>query len=408
MSTISSARRVLLVDGAITAALWLALALPLARTNVFTLRFGGNLNSPGALLLSTAIILPLIWRRHRTVDAAVVMAVVCVAQLAAGVPALPANLAVLLMLYTLASVGPRWASWGGLILAVVAAPLASIQLSVRNGVDPGTVIVILVASATIVVLPWLLGRLTRANRRSLEQARDRADRLEREQAQERALAQAEERTRIAREMHDIVAHSLSVMIAQADGGRYAAPAHPEAAVAALEAIAEQGRDALGEMRRLLDIQRTEHDGDTVETRPTPGIADIQAQVDSARNAGLSVQFEVHGQPRRALPAGAELAAYRVVQESLTNAIKHAGPAAAVQLAVRWRSDGLEIDVVDDGRGAASRVMDRPASAEAGAHSAGHGLRGMRERVAMYGGVFAAGPRSGGGFRVRADIPYEET
>ena len=195
-------------------------------------------------------------------------------------------------------------------------------------------------------------------------------------------------------MHDIVAHSLSVVIAQADGARYAAAQDPILAVSALGTISETGRGSLREMRRLLGVLRG--DG-AAPTRPLPTLDDVPALLDAVRRSGLVVAFDRGGVPRRALPAGAELTAYRIVQESLTNVLKHAGPQAAASVVERWTGRGLELDVADDGRGAAADA----------APGDGQGLRGMAERVALYDGSVDAGPLPGGGFRVRAFIPYTE-
>ncbi|MGO1321049.1 MAG: sensor histidine kinase, partial [Galactobacter sp.] len=178
------------------------------------------------------------------------------------------------------------------------------------------------------------GYLVRARRLTQQALADRAERLEAEQEQERALAAADERRRIAREMHDVVAHSLSVVIAQADGARYAAAADPEVAPKTLGTIASTAREALKEMRSLLGVLRTADDEAAPKT-PAPDLSAVPQLVENVRASGLSLQFHRIGQPRRKLPAGAELAAYRAVQEALTNVLKHAGSEALAALTMTW-------------------------------------------------------------------------
>jgi signal transduction histidine kinase len=207
------------------------------------------------------------------------------------------------------------------------------------------------------------------------------------------LAATAERARIARELHDVVAHSLSVVIAQADGGRYAGKNDPEAATGALEAIAATGRQALTDMRSLLGVLR---DGGGEEYAPQPDVGSIPALVEDVRASGLDVDLLVEGEPQP-MPAGPQLAAYRIVQESLTNVLKHAGPASRAWVRLQWRPDALELSVLDDGRGASAAMVD--------SDGGGQGLRGMWERASLHGGRLDAGPRTGGGFGVHAALPY---
>ncbi len=217
-----------------------------------------------------------------------------------------------------------------------------------------------------------------------------------EAAAARALAASDERARIAREMHDVVAHTLTVVVAQSDGGRFAAEKDPAAARRALETIAEVSRAALTEMRGLLGVLR-ETDADA-ELGPQPSLEDIPALVASVRAGGLDVSYVTTGTPRP-LPIGAGLAVYRIVQEALTNVLKHAGPKVTAYAQLRWLPDALEITVSDDGRGAAARA--------AAAAARGTGIEGMRERATIFGGTLTAGPRRGGGFVVRARLPLTE-
>jgi signal transduction histidine kinase len=222
---------------------------------------------------------------------------------------------------------------------------------------------------------------------------ERAQLLDVERDQEMRLAATTERARIARELHDVVAHSLSVVIAQADGGRYAGKADPEAATGALEAIAATGRQALTDMRALLGVLR---DGGGEEYAPQPDVEAIPALVEDVRASGLDVDLITEGTPR-SLPAGPQLAAYRIVQESLTNVLKHAGPAGRAWVRLQWRDDALELSVLDDGRGASAAMVD--------ADGDGQGIRGMVERAQLHGGRLEAGPRHSGGFGVHAALPY---
>ncbi len=187
----------------------------------------------------------------------------------------------------------------------------------------------------------------------------------------------------------MVAHHVSVMVVQADGAGYALRSDPDRAAAALKAISCTGRQALTEMRRLLGVLRSA--GDQAQLAPMPGLGELRELLDQAREAGLGVAYTLTGTPRE-LPEGAELAAYRVVQEALTNTRKHAGLAATAAVTLRYEPDGLIVEVTDDGMAATA--------SDAG----GHGLAGMRERIAMYGGTVEAGPLAGGGFSVVARLP----
>ncbi|MQA36419.1 sensor histidine kinase, partial [Modestobacter roseus] len=202
-----------------------------------------------------------------------------------------------------------------------------------------------------VVAAWALGDLRRARVLRIAGLEERARLLEMEHQQEMRLAAQAERARIAREMHDVVAHSLSVVIAQADGGRYAGQADPAAATEALEQISATGRQALTDMRTLLGVLR---EGDGQEFAPQPDVAAIDHLVADVGASGLDVDLLVEGSPQP-MPTGAQLAAYRIVQESLTNVLKHAGPAGKAWVRLHWRPDSLELSVLDDGRGAAAAI-----------------------------------------------------
>ena len=354
---------------------------------------------PWLFLLSCSLLLPLAWRRTRPAVAAGVVILVGLIQWTAGAEPVADQIAVPLVIYATAAYGPAWASRTVLVAGLV----GGVMLTTReysNGVESGIMGLTIGALYTVliwmlVLVSWTLGDLTRVRRLQLQALEDRTRRMEVEQLQERKLAAADERSHIAREMHDIVAHSLSVIITQADGARYAAAAKPELATEALATIAATGRDSLGEMRRLLGILRSDEDS---PTRPQPRLSDLDELLLGFRAASLQVGFEQVGTPRRPLPAGAELTAYRIIQESLTNVMKHAGPKATANVTLAWQGRGVQLDIVDDGRGAAA---DPPAA------GGGNGLRGMGERVSLYDGSLTAGPEQGGGFRVSAFIPYSE-
>ena len=274
-----------------------------------------------------------------------------------------------------------------------------------------------VLCGSIFTVFWFLGDSRRMRELRSEEFKERARRLEYEQEQERRLAAQDERTRIAREMHDIVAHSLSSIISQADGARYAAasartaraqqaeqsdPAQqstPDIAEQTLELIADTARDSLTQMRSLLGLLRTD---EATAYAPVPTLSDVPALVEQSRRAGLPVTFTgITGTMARTLPQGAELAAYRTVQEALTNALKHS-PGAATTVTIRWGEDGLHL-----------RVHNGPVSSTAAQHIArpvpgsGNGLRGMSERIALYHGTLTYGLQPDGGWLVEAALPYRD-
>ena len=235
---------------------------------------------------------------------------------------------------------------------------------------------------------WILGD---SLRRQLERA-ELAMHLRAVEEERAKRAVADERTRIARELHDVVAHTLSVIVLQAGASRRIAREQPERAAGVLGAIEALGREALGDMRRLVAILRTDADptDDRGETEPQPGLLRLPELAERVRAAGLAVQIRTEGEARP-LPPGVDLSAYRIVQEALTNALRHAG-AGRAEVVVRYGGGGVEVEVTDDGRGPTANG------------AAGHGLIGMRERVGMFGGELEVGAHQGGGFRVRALLP----
>lgn len=355
------------------------------------------------VLCSVVQCLALAWRRTRPATSAAVIYAAALVHYLAGAPMLPSDLVVLVALYSVTrftQAEQRGARWAGLIGALIGAGMIGLLMGPTwgGGFSIAQVIAGAMAVSAVVLATWALALVLRLRDERMLSLEERARSLEIERDQQLRLAATAERTRIAREMHDVVAHSLSVVIAQADGGRYAAQNDPAAASRALETISNTGRDALADMRRILGVLRTETDpssgtaGVAAPVRPEPGQLDIDGLVAQVKSAGLAVSVVRTG-PERALPAGVGLAVYRIVQEALTNSMKHAGPDARVTVGQHWRPEALTLRIDDDGRGAAA-LPD----------GLGQGLLGMRERAEIHGGTLTAGPRPGGGFRIHAEIP----
>ena len=341
---------------------------------------------------AAAVIAPLALRRSRPVVSVVAVYAAGLAHVLAGYPLIvPADVAVLVALYSSAVHAPRWVHRTAIGGALVGSFVLAVTF--HNGAPGvGFALPVWVFASVTALAVWALGLVRRSRRETISALRERAQRLEVERDQQAQLATSAERARIAREMHDIVAHSLSVIIAQADGGRYAAGADPAAAARSLGTIAETGRAALADMRRLLGVLRVGTDGAATGLVPLPAGRDLEQLIEQVRTSGMRVSFVRMG-AARPLPPGAGLVAYRICQESLTNVLKHAGPDPSVSVLLQWQPAALTLEVSDDGRGAAAVSDGR-----------GQGLVGMQERAAMFGGAVTAGPRPGGGFRVRADLP----
>lgn len=242
--------------------------------------------------------------------------------------------------------------------------------------------------ATFVVAAWALGTLGRVRQAYVDALVERGERLRHEAAQQAALAALEERQRIAREMHDVVAHGLTTMVVQAEGARAVAAADPSLVVPTLGTIATTGREAMAEMRRMLGLLRAEE----AVTTPQPRLGDLATLVADARAAGTAVRLDLPD-PTPEVSDGVALTVFRVVQEALSNVRRHAGPAASAEVRLRAEEDHVRVEIVDDGRGAAAADDGR-----------GLGLLGMRERVSAHDGELVTGPAPGGGFRVCARIP----
>jgi signal transduction histidine kinase len=241
-------------------------------------------------------------------------------------------------------------------------------------------------------VPYGAGRAVRSRTTMNAELRLNAERLEQQERERTRQAIVEERTRIARELHDVVAHSVSVMVIQTGAARAVARRDPASAVEALRSVESCGRDALVDLRRMVGVlHRSDID---LPGGPGQGLSQLGMLADRARASGLPVRLTVQGEPR-SLPPAVDLVSFRIVQEALTNAIKHAGPARA-QVRVSYTADSLQLEIIDTGRGPLRRANSEEA--------AGHGLVGMRERLALYGGDLRTGHRSGGGYQVLASIP----
>lgn len=315
-------------------------------------------------------------------------------------PIWPSDFAVPVALYGLAAYRPRRHSLPGLGVCLVGVLVLVPLLHVNVPSSVPLLRRLLVYTVVVgffsapMIIAWVMGDSMQYRRAYYLDLEAKARRLELERDQQAQIAAATERARIARELHDVVAHNVSVMVVQAEGAAYAMDSAPENTRKALGAIADTGRSALVEMRRLLGVLRTQ-DG-VAERAPQPGVDQLEDLLEQVRSSGLPVEFTVDGVPVE-LPQGVALAAYRIVQESLTNARKHGGPAVSAAVGMFYGERELRLVVQDDGRGAMALTDGQ-----------GNGLTGMRERVAMFGGALRAGPLGAGrrGFQVEAVLPYE--
>ena len=290
-------------------------------------------------------------------------------------------LAGIIVVYRLANQRPLRQALCGLAIGLVIATLTAIQTGFFNYAFAW----VFLGSA------FLVGRAFRIRRDLVDQLRAALQELDERRHEDARLAVADERVRIARELHDVVAHAVSVIVVQAGAAKEMLAVDPTRASEPLVFIQQSGRQALTELRRLLAVLRPEN-LPTPSLAPQPGLADLAELAQTLRQAGLPVRVVEEGRPC-SLPPGMDLAAYRIVQEALTNALKHA-KAQTVSVAVRYHPDAIELEVVDDGLGSANQQWS----------SGEHGLIGMRERAAAYGGEFCAGPRPTGGYGVRARLP----
>ncbi len=350
---------------------------------------------PGAVAIVFAVAMGLLIavRRMAPLSTLTIATTLILVHIALDYPEGTLPVDVLFLTYTVAAWSPSTRAWIG--LAEVWAVLVTLGLTDAPGLDTAGV----VGNMAFFTVAWVMGFAIRTRRASeLVRLREAEERAEAE-IQRTARIVAEERLRIAQELHDVVAHSMSVIAVQAGVGSHVLDTQPEQARAALDAISTTSRGTLSEMRRLLGVLRGD-DGGRAHS-PAPGLADLPALVEDVRAVGLPVVFTVTG-AEVATPPGVELSAYRVVQEALTNVLKHAGPVDEVAVRLDHQPGRLAVEVVDDGRGLAAAMANR---LDAG--PGGHGLLGMRERVELWGGQLTVGPAAGGGYRVRAVLPFED-
>ncbi|MFJ9391908.1 sensor histidine kinase [Nocardioides sp. NPDC101246] len=357
-------------------------------------------NHVADLVLVVIQLVPLLWRRRHPVIVYAIVAGACGLQVLLLDYPLVSQVSFPIAVYSVARYArPRW---GLAALAVglfgsflgaydwLGAVDAASSGTGQDEINWSTYVPVVLSLATFPVAAWALGALARTRTAYVDSLIQRNEQLRREAEQRAELGATQERARIAREMHDVVAHGLSVIVVQADGARYAAEQDPALAPKALETVAQTAREALAEMRQLLGLLR---DGDAL-TRPQPRLGDIATLVEETRAGGMELAAHLP-EPGLAVPEGVALTAFRVVQESLSNVRKHAGPGAAARVTVTAEDGSLTIEVTDDGRGAAANATSEPS---------GLGLVGMRERISAHNGTLETGPASGGGFRVYARLP----
>ncbi|MFJ6194526.1 sensor histidine kinase [Micromonospora sp. NPDC092111] len=364
-----------------------------------------------AVLVGLGMAVALLFRRVHPSLAAAVVAALALTQVVAGWGVLAYDVAVLIALYSVVKYADRLRD--GVLAGAVAAVgvLLAASQTVSNVAWWATAIYFGLITGGV----WLAALNVRTRRLYVLSLEERAATLEREREAEARAAVAGERARIARELHDVVAHSMAVMIVQADGARFMLDRDPETARHAVKVVADTGRQALEEMRRLVDVLREPSPpepaagpgaaadpggaGSTADPeRRRATVAELPALLQRFRDAGLRIRYHADGEPA-VLSPGLDLTVYRVVQEALTNALKHAGVGASVTVTLGRPGDAVLVRVTDDGRG---RPPVGPAP------SGGHGLVGMRERVGVYDGSLTAGPRTGGGWQVEVRLPLPST
>jgi signal transduction histidine kinase len=339
----------------------------------------------GLVLLQTV---PLVWRRR---------APVVVLALTTGA----------LFLYSLLGYLPSFAAFGFLVALYTVAAERERRTSIPAGIASGIVVLLIlaiwsesvepdaiIAECLFVGAAWFLGDGLRIRRGQVVQLEDRATRLEREREERAKQAVAEERQVIARELHDVVAHNVSVIVAQAGAAQRVFDTHRDEVLATLDTIEHTGREALVEMRRLMGFLRTESDPESARS-PQPGLKSLDALVASVREAGLPITVRIEGVPRP-LPPGLDLSAFRIVQEALTNILKHAGPTRA-EVVVQYQESRVVLSITDEGVGPARFRTDSLPR---------YGHLGMRERVALFGGELRVGPRQRGGYQVTASLQLD--
>lgn len=343
---------------------------------------------PGmGVIVSLSLCVPYLFRRQYPLWVFGIVLLSAVVQLILGIGILAADVMLTFTVYAVA-VRFRWPisvpAAGSVVLWVT---LAITPRLAEYDLSPGDFAVLVL----VIVIAWTWGTTARIRRAYLDGLRERARQLEREKEAQSRIVAAAERARIAREIHDLVSHSLSVVVLMAEGASLKVRSEPQRAESAMLTVRDTARSASAEMRRMLDVLR---DGEPGPDAPQPGVARLGDLMAESRAAGLPVALTVVGQERE-MSAGQNLAVYRVVQESLTNARKHGGPQLSrVEVELRYRDQEIEVRITDDGRG----------NVAPDTITGGHGLIGMRERVSIYGGALRAGSASGGGFEIVATVP----
>ena len=354
-----------------------------------TLRQGDKHGPSGPLwfdvIATLAIVLPLFARRRLPFGAPVTLGVAVAAASFVDKTLIPTGLITILAsiaaFVLMGMLRDRTQALAGLAFGVGVTAIVA-----HN--DPHGGVPNFVFSSIVFAIAWAIGFAVSRKFHEADEARERAARAEREREERARLAVADERARVARELHDVVGHSVSVMTVQASAARRLLKPHQEREREALAVVEQTGREALAEMRRMVGVLRRPEEAPALA--PQPSLEYVDKLVEHAREAGLPVELRIEGTPEQ-LPGGVDLTAYRLVQEGLTNALKHAN-AHSAEVVVRYGDGEVELIVSDDGRGDGS------------GDGGGHGLVGMRERVSVYGGELEAGPRAGGGYRLRAWLP----
>jgi signal transduction histidine kinase len=344
------------------------------------LAFRGSL-LPREITLVLFMTVPLAWRRRAPLPSAVLVAT---AVAVSGATPTDLHLILAALPFAMYSLGAHASDRAAVIGIVVALSALWTSVGIKSTDNAARDII---SIAVVVGTAFAVGRIMRDRELRTVASTDRAAALEREREDDLRRATSEERARIARELHDVIAHGVTVMVVQAGAADQIIERDPAAARQALVAIQDSGRQALTDLRRLLGLVR---DDDAMRLAPPRGLRDLDALVDEMRRAGVPIEVETRGTPTD-LPAGVDLSAFRILQEALTNVLKHAGEARA-RVVVAYAPTAIELEVVDDGRSTS--------------HGHGHGLVGMRERVMLYGGTLQAGPAEHGGYRVWARLPLD--
>jgi signal transduction histidine kinase len=341
------------------------------------------------LPLIVGVVLPIVFRRRYPVVAAYVAAAIAIPHSLAGI-GIGSLVTTCIALYTLVAYVNRRTA---LLYLAVNEVISLVQLPLQ---ETQSWVIWLIMTNLSWAFSWALGEFNGARRAYHVEVERRLRLLETERDQQARIAVADERARIARELHDVVAHAVSVMVVQADGAAYAVHSQPELAERAIATISSTGREALTELRRLLGVLRSEESAG--ERTPQPGTQSLSDLAGRVRAVGLPVQLDIVGNVDD-LPAGVGLGVYRIVQEALTNSLKHAGPGSSATVRVERVGDHVDLSIVDNGHRATGTLVGV---------SGGNGLIGMRERALVFGGTLEAGPRPTGGWEVRARLPFGTT